>query len=73
MIDARWWQLTMKRLWPLMLKSRHEAVLVENLYLRSVVSTLAADLRKHRSLIVDVRAGIEQSIELVDRNRGRAT
>lgn len=59
--------------WPLMLKSTHKAALVENVNLRSVVSTLAADLRKHRALIVDVRAGIEQSIELVDRNRGRAT
>lgn len=57
--------------WPLVFRSTHDAVLVENMNLRSVVSTLATDLRKYRSLIINVRGGVEQSIELVDRARAK--
>lgn len=53
------------KLWPLMLKSTHRKVEVENHVLRDALREANAELRKHRMLIADMRDGSGQALDRI--------
>lgn len=57
----------MKSLWPLMLKSTHRAVQVENHVLRDALREANAELLKHRQTIGSLAAGSREATEQLER------
>jgi len=51
--------MNIKAWWPFMLKSEHEQVRRENIFLKSALCEANAELRKHRLLINGLRQGRE--------------
>jgi hypothetical protein len=52
--------------WPLMLRSTHREVQLENFTLRSALRDAQEELRKHRLLISGLRAGQEDATKMFE-------
>lgn len=51
--------------WPLMLKSTHRAVQVENHVLRDALREANNEIRRYRALLAQVREGTSETIDLL--------
>ena len=59
--------------WPFMLRSTHEAVRRENVFLRDALNEANKEIRKHRTLLGGLRVGHQDTVDKLEKvlSKGR--